>query len=124
MILKLQIISLISYSIIILMGEFIGVPLLFWLAYTSLEFGSINQLYAIFGIIGFVINFTKYINLRFIKIISFFLMMIPIISRLIEIPIEKFNYLAFQIPFLIFTISYLLIIFKSSKIKMFKSKSN
>ena len=113
MTLKLQILSLISYSFIILMGEIIGLPFIFWLVFKSFEFGSAEQLYAVLGIIGFSLNFTKYIKIKFVKIISFCLMIIPIVSRLVQVPIEKFNYLSFQIPLLIFIILYLIIILKS-----------
>lgn len=39
-------------------------------------------------------------------------MILPIVRRLTEIPIEKFNYLAFQVPLLIFVITYLIYIIK------------
>ncbi len=113
MILKLQILSLISYSLIILMGEIIGIPLLFWLVFKSFDLGSPEQIYAVLGIIGLTLNFTKHIKIKFVKIISFCLMIIPILSRLVKIPIEKFNYLSFQIPLLIFIILYIIIILKS-----------
>ena len=94
------------------MGEIIGIPFIVWLFYTSFDFSNNGQLYAVVGLIGFILNFTNYIKLRFVKIISFCLMIIPLISRLIEVPIEKFNYLSFQIPLLIFAILYLILIFR------------
>lgn len=108
----LKIISLISYSLIILMGQMIGLPFLFWLIWTSFEFGNSDQIFAIFGLIGLLLIFTKYYKLRIIKILSFVLMLTPIVRRLTEVPLEKFNYLAFQIPLIIFILTYLILIFK------------
>lgn len=108
----LKIISLISYSLIILMGQMIGLPFLFWLIWTSFEFGNSDQIFAIFGLIGLLLIFTKYYKRRIIKILSFVLMLTPIVRRLTEVPLEKFNYLAFQIPLIIFIITYLILIFK------------
>ena len=108
----LKIISLTSYSLIILMGQMIGLPFIFWLIFTSFEFGNSDQIFAVFGLIGLILNFTKYGKLRLGKILSFILMILPISRRLTEIPIQKFNYLAFQIPLLIFIITYLIYIIK------------
>lgn len=111
----LKIISLTSYSLIILMGQMIGLPFLFWLIWTSFEFGNNDQVFAILGLIGFILTFTKIYKQRIFRILIFFLMIIPVIRRLTEIPIEKFNYLAFQIPLLIFIITSLILIFKPKK---------
>jgi hypothetical protein len=108
----LKIITLISYSLIILMGQMIGLPFLFWLIWTSFEFGNSDQIFAVLGLIGLIIMFTTYYNRRIFKVLSFILMLIPIIRRLTEIPLEKFNYLTFQIPLFIFIITYLILIFK------------
>ena len=113
----LKIISLTSYSLIILMGEMIGLPFLFWLIWTSFEFGNSDQIFAFMGLIGFIMMFTKLYNGRIFKILIFMLMVIPIIRRLTEIPLEKFNYLAFQIPLLIFIITSSILIFKRKKEK-------
>lgn len=110
----LKIISLTSYSLIILMGEMIGLPFLFWLIWTSFEFGNSDQIFAVFGLIGFILMFTKYYRLRISKILTFALMITPIVRRLTEVPFEKFNYLAFQIPLLIFIITSLMLIIKKS----------
>jgi hypothetical protein len=94
------------------MGQMIGLPFIFWLIFTSFEFGNSDQIFAVFGLIGLILNFTKYGKSRLGKILSFILMILPITRRLTEIPIEKFNYLAFQIPLLIFIITYLIYIIK------------
>ncbi len=97
------------------MGQIIGIPFLLWLIFTSFEFGNIEQIYAILGILGIVLIFSKYWNLRLVRILSFALMVTPIIRRLTETPIEKFNYLPFQIPLWIFIITYLILIIKPKK---------
>ncbi len=107
----LKIISLTSYSLIILMGEMIGLPFLLWLIWTSLEFGNSDQIFAVFGLIGFIMMFTKLYKKRILKALIFILMLIPIVRRLTEVPIKKFNYLAFQIPLLIFITTSIILVF-------------
>lgn len=111
----LKIISLTSYSLIILMRQMIRLPILFWLIWTSFEFGNSGQLFAVFGLIGFILMFTKLYKQRIFKILIFVLMITPIVRRLTEVPFEKFNYLAFQIPLFIFVITSLILIFKPKK---------
>ncbi|MFI1742856.1 hypothetical protein [Thalassobellus sediminis] len=113
---KLKIVSLISYSLIILMGQMIGIPFLMWIIFTTFDFGNAEQIFAILGMAGIILNFTKYWKLRIIKILSFILMILPLIKRMTKTPIEKFNYIAFQIPLLIFIITYLILIIKRNKI--------
>lgn len=111
-----KIIALIAYALIILMGSMIGIPFLMWLFCTSFDFGNIDQPFAIIGLIGFILNFTKYINARNVRVLSFLLMLTPIIRRLTAIDINKFNYVAFTIPLLIFTVSYLIFIISKPKL--------
>lgn len=103
-------ISIISYLIIILTGEMIGIPFILWLVFTIFDFGNIDQIFAILGIIGVILNFSKWKNRILLTIVSFILMLSPLLSRLLQVGIEKFDYLAFQIPLTIFIISYLLFI--------------
>ena len=91
--------SIISYLLIILAGQMIGLPFILWLIFTTFDFGNIDQLFAIFGLVGIILNLTKWKTNIILTIISFILMLSPIISRLVQVPIEMFNYLAFQIPF-------------------------
>ncbi len=114
---KLKIIALISYSLIILMGQIIGIPFIFWLIFTSFDFGNVDQVFAVLGLVGLILNFTKYWEFRIIKILSFILMIIPLIRRMTEIPIEKFNYLGFQAPLAIFVITYIIIIIRHEQVK-------
>lgn len=90
----------------------IGIPFIVWLFCTSFEFGNADQIFALIGLIGLISVFTKYYKNRILRVLIFGLMLTPIIRRLTEIPLEKFNYLAFQIPLLIFIITFLLLIFK------------
>lgn len=111
----LKLISLTSYSLIILMGEMIGLPFLLWLIWTSFEFGNSDQIFAVLGLIGFIMMFTKLYKQRILKVLIFISMLIPIVRRLTEVPFEKFNYLTFLIPFLIFITTSLILIFKQKK---------
>ena len=94
------------------MGQMIGIPFILWLFWTSFEFGNTDQIYALIGLIGLISVFTKYYKNRVSRVLIFGLMLTPIIRRLTEIPLEKFNYLAFQIPLMIFIITFLVLIFK------------
>jgi hypothetical protein len=113
----IRIISIISYLLIILAGQMIGLPFILWLIFTVFNFGNIDQVFAIFGFIGITLNLTKWKTNIIVNILSFLLMLSPIISRLVQVPIEMFNYLAFQIPLSIFIISYLTYIILNVKEK-------
>ena len=114
---KLKIASLTSYSLIILMGQMIGIPFILWLLITSFDFGNNDQIFAISGLIGILMNFIKIGKSILGKVLSFVLMILPITRRLTVIPIENFNYLTFQIPLLIFVIAYLIYIIKPNRNK-------
>ncbi len=88
----------------------IGLPFICWLIFTAFDFGNIDQLFAIFGMIGVGINLTKWKNNKLLTIVSFVLMLSPLISRLVQVPIEMFDYLAFEIPLTIFIVTYLIFI--------------
>lgn len=113
----IRVTSLISYMLIILAGHMIGVPFIFWLIYTVFDIGNIDQLFAILGIIGIVLNFTKWKNEIPVTIVSFLLMLSPIIGRMLQVPIDLFDYLAFQIPLTFFIMSYLTFIIINIKHK-------
>lgn len=102
--------SLIAYSLIILAGEMIGAPFFLWLLFTVFDFGNIDQIFAILGVIGVILNFTKWRNEVAITIISFLLMLSPLVSRLLQVPLQKFNYWMFQVPVGIFIITYIIFI--------------
>ena len=110
-------ISIISYLIIILAGEMIGLPFILWLVFTIFDFGNIDQIFAIFGITGIALNLSKWKNKILVTILSFIFMLSPLISRILQVEMEKFNYLAFQIPLTIFIITYLIFIIINIKEK-------
>ena len=97
------------------MGQMIGLPFLFWLIWTSFEFGNSDQIFALFGLIGFILMLTKLYKKRISKGLILLLMLTPIVRRLTEVPYEKFNYLAFQIPLFIFITASLILIIKQKK---------
>ncbi|NIF05210.1 hypothetical protein F3J23_07110 [Chryseobacterium sp. Tr-659] len=103
-------ISIVSYLLIVLVGQIIGLPFIIWLLFTAFDFGNIDQVFAVLGILGIVLNFTKWKNKILITILSLLMMLSPLASRMIQVPIEQFNYLAFQIPFLLFIFCYLIFI--------------
>ncbi|WP_299763746.1 hypothetical protein [uncultured Dokdonia sp.] len=111
----LKTIAFCSYACIFLMGDFIGIPFLFWLVWTSFKSGNNDQVFAILGLIGSILLFTDYYRYRVLKIICLGLMLTPIVRRLTEVPIEVFNYLSFKIPLLIFIITSLILILKPNK---------
>ena len=110
-------ISIISYLLIILAGQMIGLSFFLWLIFTTFDFGNIDQLFAIFGLIGIILNLTKWRTNIIVTILSFILMLSRIISRLVQVPIEMFDYLSFKIPLTIFIITYLIYIIINVKEK-------
>ncbi len=120
---KIQLISIASYMLIILAGEMIGLPFICWLMFTLFDFGNIDQLFALLGIGGIILNVTKWKYRVPITLISFLLMLSPIVSRLVQVPIGMFDYLAFQIPLIIFIITYLIFIIMNIRDKILNVKA-
>lgn len=120
----IRLVSIISYMSIILTGQMIGIPLILWLVFSIFDFGNIDQLFAIFGFIGIILNLSKLKNNIVVAILSFLLMLSPIVSRLVQVPIEMFDYLGFQIPLIIFILTYLVYIAIITKKRILISKSN
>jgi len=119
-----KIVSIISYMSIILTGQMIGLPFILWLIFSIFDFGNIDQLFAVFGLAGIILNLSKLKGNIFVAILSFLLMLSPIISRLVQVSIEMFDYLAFQIPLIIFILTYLVYIGIIAKERILISKSN
>lgn len=104
--------SIVAYSLIILKGEMIGLPFLIWLPCTVFDFGNLNQLFGLLGVSGLILIFKNLNRNRTQKILitdflCFILLAIPIIGRLIAVPLAMFNYNAFIIPTSIFVLCYL-----------------
>lgn len=89
-----------------------------WLIFTVFDFGNIDQLFAIFGLIGIILNLTNCRTNIIVTILSFILMLSSIISRLVQVPFEMFDYLAFQIPLTIFIVTYLTYIIVNAREKL------
>ena len=107
-----KLISIVSYLLIMLMGSIIELPFFVWLLFTLFDFGNQDQLFALLGVSGLIINLiilnkTRTFKLLMLDIICFLLLASPILRRLTAIPIEKFNYLTFIIPTTIFSLFYI-----------------
>ena len=106
-----RIIAIISYLLIMLMGQMIALPFFFWLAFTLFDFGNIDQLFAFLAVLGLVticINHNKQrtSKLLTLDVVCFFLLASPLVRRMTAVPIELFNYLAFIIPTILFSLFY------------------
>ncbi|MDG1517091.1 MAG: hypothetical protein P8Q42_03610 [Flavobacteriales bacterium] len=89
-------------------------PLALWLIFACFDFWTIDQLISVLAISGLILNMTKFINNFIVKILSFLLMLLPVLIGLHEVKIDFLNYLPFQIPFVLFVITYLTFIFYSN----------
>ena len=108
---KLRTFSLIAYLCIILKGQMIGLPFFIWLPFSLLNFWNLDQLFSFLAVIAFVIILLnrkdEETNKRLmLDLICFLLLASPIIGRLVGVPIEMFNYLAFIIPTTLFFLLY------------------
>ena len=108
-----KLISIVSYLLIILLGEMIGIPFFFWLMYTLFDFGNIDQLFAFLAVVGLTISFinknkARTLTILLLDIICFLLLASPLVRRMTAIPIDKFNYLAFIIPTILFVLFYII----------------
>lgn len=108
---KLRTFSLIAYLCIILKGQMIGLPFFIWLPISLLNFWKLDQLFSLLAVIAFVIILLnrkdEETNKRLmLDLICFLLLASPIIGRLVAVPIEIFNYLAFIIPTTLFFLLY------------------
>jgi hypothetical protein len=115
-----KIISIVSYLLIILTGQMIGLPFFSWLLFTLFDFGNKDQLFAFLGVLGLTISFVTFNSTRTAKvllsdIISLVLLASPILRRITDAPIALFNYWGFIIPATIFALSYIVSICFSVK---------
>lgn len=111
----IRLISVFSYLFIILAGEMIGIPFICWLLFTIFDFGNIDQVFAVLGIAGIVLNFLPWRNQVLMTLLSFIMMLSPIISRMVQVPLEEFNYTTFKIPVFLFVVCYLIFIILNAK---------
>jgi hypothetical protein len=118
--LPLKTFSIFSYCFIILKGWFIGVPFIFYLFLTLFDFGTYEQLAAVIAFVGLYITAIPFLQNRntqsmLMESVSFLLLLVPIVQRLISVPIQLFDYGAFKYPLYAFVCSYFLAVFFSSK---------
>ena len=109
------------------MGSMIGLPFLIWLLFTLFDFGNTDQFFAFLGIIGLTISVITFKSIRTLKIllldiVCFMLLAAPLIRRMTAIPIEKFNYLAFIIPTILFGMSFIFSLYYSVKQYFYNQK--
>lgn len=106
-----KITAIISYLLIFLMGDMIGLPFFCWLLFVSFDFGNLDQIFAILAVAGLIISFVTWNSSRTLKILlsdilCFVLLASPLVRRMAVVPLEKFNYLAFTIPTTSFVFLY------------------
>ncbi|MCX8534368.1 hypothetical protein OEA66_18640 [Chryseobacterium sp. KC 927] len=118
----LNIFSLITYSLIMLMGQMIPIPFILWLSFTVFDFGNIDQLFAFLGLVGMILNLVKCKYDIPFSLLSLALMIIAVASRLMYVSSEALNYPAFTIPFFTFIITQALLIILKIRTKVLKHK--
>jgi len=123
-----RIIATIAYLLIILNGDMIGLPFFLWLSFTLFDFGNIDQLFAFLAVAGLTINLINANKQRTLKILlldvmCFLLLAAPVIARLLEAPINLFNYAAFIIPTTVFVLFYLVSLYFACK-EYFKNRNS
>lgn len=106
-----KLIAIVSYLLIILMGQIVGLPFFFWLLFTLFDFGNIDQLFAFLAVIGLIISYTTVNSLRTSKILicdvlCLFLLASPIIRRMSAVLVTLFNYWLFITPTIMFGLFY------------------
>ena len=106
----------------------IGIPFFLWLIFMSFGFGNIDQLFAVIAITALFINAInrnkkKSPSILLLDLLCFFLLLSPLIHRMIDVPIHLFNYLAFIIPISTFILFYLISLGLSFKIYLQNEKS-
>jgi hypothetical protein len=116
-----KLISIASYLFIIMMGQMIGLPFIFWLAFTLFDFGNIDQLFSLLAIIGLIIslmtfNWIRTYKIMLLDIVCFLLLVSPLVQRVMVVRVGFFNYLAFIIPTAIFCLCYIVSVYYSVKL--------
>ena len=97
-------ISILSYCFIMLKGQTIALPFIFFIIYTM--FGSEGALTAASSITGFagfllllcLLPIKKKKQILIIELAAFMLLCVPLIERLTAVPLAFFNYKLFIVP--------------------------
>ena len=107
-----KIASLISYSLIMISGSMIGIPLIICLFSWLLDFGTLIELFALLAIFGIItsITLTKYQsnkNTFIIEVVLLGILLLPVIERFLSFPFHFFDTFYFIVPVCLFIIFYL-----------------
>jgi len=91
----------------------IGMPFFCWVVLAVFDFGNWNQPSAILAILGLALilknwNKKRTAGIFAIDIVCFMLLAIPIVGRLVMVPLAMFNYCAFIVPSMVFVLCYLI----------------
>jgi hypothetical protein len=117
----LKMLSILTYCLIMLKGEMISLPFIFFLSISLFaDFGSLRQLSAILAFVGLISTIIltgrqKTKRTLLLEIIVFILLLFPLLERMTSAPISLFNYTAFIMPGISFIILYILSLFFSYK---------
>ena len=116
-----RLISILSYCFIMLNGQMIALPFIFFIIYSM--FGSEGARTAASSIAGFVglllllylLRIKKKKQILLIELAAFMLLCAPLIERLTSVPLVFFNYKLFIIPAISFVTCYFLSLMFSLK---------
>jgi hypothetical protein len=100
-----------SYSLIILKGEMIAMPFGMFVILSLADHGTLNQLTAIMALLAIVLiiraKATKAPKtVLLLQGLAFILLLLPIVNRLLDVPLELFAYRAFIGPLAAFLVLY------------------
>jgi hypothetical protein len=106
-------IAITAYCFIFLQGWFIGIPFIFYLLFSLTELWSVGSIAALFGLAGLILSGILWIDSKMkhqllFELLALFLLLTPLIERLVHVPISTFNYPAFIIPVSFFLVFYIL----------------
>ncbi len=121
-----RVISILSYCFIMLNGQMIPLPFIFFIVFTMYgSEGALTAFTSIAGLVGlllllYLLRFKKSRRILLIELGVFILLCTPLVDRLTSIPIELFNYPLFIIPVISFATCYSL----SLILSLFAIKNN
>lgn len=108
-----KLLSLVSYSVIMISGSMICIPLIFCLFSWMFEAGTLIQLFAILAFVAiicsfFLFKYKRSLQIVLIEIGLFAMLSSPLIERLLSFETPYFNALYFIIPCCLFVVFYFL----------------
>jgi hypothetical protein len=93
-------------------GEMIAMPFIVFLFLALIYYENSLELFAaLVGLIGFFssIILTRYglkYKTLFLEIVVFFMLLMPVLQRVLSVPIALFNYITFLLPLTLFVLLY------------------